>query len=269
MEQRFSFDKVAGAYDLARPGYPEALVDDVIAFAGLKEKDRILEVGCGTGQATKSFASRGFPILAIEPGPEMLGRAQENLAAFRNVAFSQATFEAWPVRRGGFGLIVAAQSWHWVAPDARFVKAAEALSLNGSLAVFGHVPVGLPPALTARFRQIYLRRTGMWGPPPEAWYLPGGPIKQGFDQSALFGPVEHKGYPWKWRHTTASYTDFLLTKSDFQMMEPAKRQKMLGEIAEAIDSEGGKLTVDHETHLYIARVLPGPSRRLRGARSAL
>jgi hypothetical protein len=39
------------------------------------------------------------------------------------------------------------------------------------------------------------------------------------------------------------------------MMEPAKREEMLGEIAKAIRDQGGEFTLDYETHLYIARRL--------------
>ena len=255
MEQRFAFDRIADVYRAARPGYPEALVGDVILFANLKPNDRILEVGCGTGQATESFAKRGFSILAIDPGSEMLRGARESLASFDNVRLLETTFEAWPAKQGEFRLIFAAQSWHWVDPGVRFVKAAEALSPDGSLAVFGHVPVGLPAALLAQFREIYLRRTGRWGRPPEAWYLPDGPFKGWFDESGMFGPVAHKSYPWKWRHTTSGYTDFLRTKSELLMLEFAKREALLGEVAKAIDDHGGRLTVDYETHLYIARRL--------------
>ena len=187
MEQRFSFDQIADAYRAARPDYPEALVQDVVAYAELNQEDRILEVGCGTGQATKSFASRGFPIVAIDPGPELLRGARESLAAFGNVEFLESTFEAWPANRGGFRLIIAAQSWHWVSPDVRFAKAAASLSAGGSLAVFGHVPVGLPAPSVARFKEIYLRQTGKWGPPPEAWYLPNGPFKGWFEESGYSG----------------------------------------------------------------------------------
>ena len=71
----------------------------------------------------------------------------------------------------------------------------------------------------------------------------------------MFGPVIHKSYPWKWHHTTSSYLDFLRTKSEHQMLEPAKREEMLGELAEAIDRAGGRLAVDYEAHLYIARLV--------------
>ena len=255
MEQRFAFDQIANVYKAARPDYPEALIEDVVSYAGLRPNDKILEVGCGTGQATKSFAKRNFSILAIDPGPEMLRGARESLAGFTDVGFLETTFEAWPGKQGGFRLIVAAQSWHWVSAEVRFVRAAEVLSPEGSLAVFGHVPVGLPAPLLAQFREIYLRPTGQWGRPPEAWYLPDGPFKGWFDESKLFGQVVHKGYPWKWRHTTSSYIAFLRTKSEHRMLESAKREEMLGEIGKAIDDHGGNLTVDYEAHLYIARLL--------------
>ena len=58
---------MARVYSKVRPDYPDALVDDVVSYAGLKPNDRIFEVGCGTGQATKSFAERSFPILATDP----------------------------------------------------------------------------------------------------------------------------------------------------------------------------------------------------------
>jgi ubiquinone/menaquinone biosynthesis C-methylase UbiE len=255
MEQRFAFDQIANLYKAARPDYPEALIEDVVSYADLKPNDKILEVGCGTGQATKSFAKRSFPIVAIDPGPEMLRGARESLAGFGNVKFLEATFEAWPAKQREFRLIIAAQSWHWVSPEVRFVKAAEMLSPEGSLAIFGHVPVGLPTPLLAQFKDIYLRHTGKWGRPPEAWYLPDGPFRGWFDESGVFEPVTHESYPWRWRHTTSSYIAFLRTKSEHRMIESAKREAMLDEIAKAIDDHGGSLTVDYETHLYISRVL--------------
>lgn len=253
MEQRFTFDQVASTYSQARPDYPDALVDDVLSYADLTPNDKILEVGCGTGQATKSFAKRGFPILATDPGSEMLRGARQSLAGFSNVKFLETTFEALPTDRAAFRLIIAAQSWHWVSPEVRFLKAAEALSPDGSLAVFGHVPVGLPAPLLDQFKEIYLRQINKWGPPPEAWYLPNGPFKGWFLEAGLFGPVEHRGYRWKWRHTASTYSDFLRTRSDHRMVEPGKLDELLREVAQAINGHGGQFEVDYETHLYIAR----------------
>ena len=60
LEQRFTFDQVAGLYDQARAGYPQALYDDLMVVANLAAGDAVLEVGCGTGKATEDFARRGL-----------------------------------------------------------------------------------------------------------------------------------------------------------------------------------------------------------------
>ena len=59
---RTTFNTSAEWYDQIRPGYPEALVDDVISLSAIPEDGRILEIGCGTGKATEMFASRGYAI---------------------------------------------------------------------------------------------------------------------------------------------------------------------------------------------------------------
>jgi SAM-dependent methyltransferase len=222
-------------------------------YANLRTSDAVLEVGCGSGQATKSFARRGFRILAIEPGTALVRVARESLAKFSNVDSFEDTFEGWSATPEAFRLVIAAQSWHWVSPEVRFAKAAEALSSDGSLAVFGHVPVGLPALLLEEFKQIYLHHTGAWGPSPEAWYLPEGPIKGEFAASRLYGPVEHKAYSWNWHQTTSSYISFLLTRSDCGMLAPEKREDLLTEIARSVDRYGGAFDMEYETHLYIAR----------------
>ena len=82
MEQRFTFDSVAGLYNDARPLYPAALFADIMAFARLKAADRILEIGCGTGQATEGFARCDLSVLAVDPGAELIAVARERLAGF-------------------------------------------------------------------------------------------------------------------------------------------------------------------------------------------
>jgi hypothetical protein len=137
----------------------------------------------------------------------------------------------------------------------RFVKAAKVLSPGGTLAVFGHVPIELPDRLRDVFQRIYLRHVGRWLSPPEAWYLPAGPFKGWFDESGLFGPVEHRCYSWIWRHNSTSYIDFLRTRSDHRMLAAEQREQLLTGLAEAIDAQGGRLDIDYETHLYMARLI--------------
>ena len=93
MKPRLIHDQVAQRYDRARPGYPAALFGDIIAYAGLAADARILEVGCGTGQATLSLARRGFALDCIEPGAQMVAIARANLADFPAVTLTCTDFE--------------------------------------------------------------------------------------------------------------------------------------------------------------------------------
>jgi SAM-dependent methyltransferase len=253
-EQRFTFDRVAALYDASRPSYPEALFGDVIGAARLAPGERILEVGSGTGKATEAFARRGFPVLALEPGGQMIAVAQRALAQYANVRFVETTFEAWPQEGAAFGLVAAAQSWHWVDQTVSFAKASRALRRDGVLAVFGNVPVGLPEGLQSDIRAIYARHApGFVNTVPETAYLPNGYFAHMFDASGLFGSVTHKAYPWRWKHTAESYTAFLGTKSDHRLMAEALRNAILSDVARAIEAHGGTFEMDWEAHLYWAR----------------
>jgi len=143
----------------------------------------------------------------------------------------------------------------------QLVKAAKLLSPEGSLAIFGHVPTGLPAPLLDQFRKISLAHTGRWGAPPEAGYLPSGPFKGWFDESGLFGPVDHRCYAWKWRHTTSSYAAFLGTRSEIRMLTQVVRDGLIGDVSKAIDRHGGEFEADYETHLYMARRIDSDSSR--------
>src|SRR3712207_9472293 len=79
---RAIFDEDAERYDRARPGYPPALFDDLAALAGIGPGCRVLEIGCGTGQATVPLAERGCEVVAVELGPQMAAVARRNLARF-------------------------------------------------------------------------------------------------------------------------------------------------------------------------------------------
>jgi SAM-dependent methyltransferase len=256
-ELRQTFDKIATVYDAARPGYPDVLFDDLAALAGLGPADSVLEVGCATGQATRGFAERGFRILAVDPGAELIQVARRNLAEFPNVDFATARFEDLPPQHARFKLVAAAQSWHWVPADRSFAKAAEALVPDGVLAVFAHVPVGVTPApIAAAFEAIQRQHFGTVQPAPETGYLPSGPFAGMFDASGLFGPVTHKSYPWRRSYDASGFAALMQSRSYLQVLPPPKRDALLAAFAEAIAVEGGELELQYETHLYLARRNP-------------
>jgi ubiquinone/menaquinone biosynthesis C-methylase UbiE len=103
------FNQVPELYDRVRPGYPGELFEDLVAITGIDEGSSVLEVGCGTGQATRSLAAIGCSVTGVEPGPGMAAVARRRLAAFSRVRVETSSFENW-----ADAALVAASSWHWV-----------------------------------------------------------------------------------------------------------------------------------------------------------
>jgi len=87
------FNEVAAEYDRHRPAYPDELVDQACQAAGIGSGDHVLEVGCGSGQLTRSLAARGLRVTALEPGDNLMALARRNLAGAGEVEFVTARFE--------------------------------------------------------------------------------------------------------------------------------------------------------------------------------
>src|SRR5260370_36469389 len=78
------FNEVPQLYDRVRPTYPDELFADLAAITGMDRRSSVLEVGCGTGQATRSLAALGYPVTAIEPGAGMAALARQRLGPLRH-----------------------------------------------------------------------------------------------------------------------------------------------------------------------------------------
>lgn len=260
-ERRLAFGQVAAQYDEARPTYPDALVDDVIRFAGAAPGDAAVEVGAGTGKATLLFARRGLKILAIEPSADMAQIARRNTAELPNVVVEEIEFERWRPDRP-FGLLLSAQAWHWIDPQVRFRRAAEALGADGVLAAFWNrvdwKSCFLRDELAEAYRRLAPELGGAIGTGPmhptagEAETFPrdwqdGAPRPTGFTEP------EWRTYAWPQPYSRAEYLSLLETHSDHVLLKPSRRQALLGAIGEVIDRAGGILEIEYVTRLGLAR----------------
>lgn len=127
------YSEVADAYNKVRPRYPHELINSAVQLAHLPAEAIILEIGCGPGTATTAFAQLGFAMICLEPSQEACLLARQNCAAYPNVEIINTTFEEWQLEAKKFNAVLAANSFHWVAPEIGYPKAAAALKDNGSL----------------------------------------------------------------------------------------------------------------------------------------
>ena len=128
-----SFGAVAAAYERFRPGYPAELFDTVMRYAGQPIRTA-LEIGAGTGKATRLFAERRVTVTATEPDAAMLAELRKHVTA--NVITVQAAFEDLRPAET-YGLVYAAAALHWTSPEGRWPRVAALLEPGGVFASFG------------------------------------------------------------------------------------------------------------------------------------
>jgi len=246
-EHALWYDRVADPYDRSHGGYPDALVDDILAYAGLQTGGKVLEIGCGTGQATTSFAARGLEVLALEPGANLAALARQNLARYANVQIVSESFESWKLEREAFDLIISGHAFHWVDRRVRFVKAAHALRPGGVLAIFksvallGNSSVDLP----------LLRALGGDATPKvkkRRW-----PSERQFSKSSYFTAPEKRRYPFVDIFDTEGFAKRLECSFSFEHLAPAERETILGSVRRIISENGGTVSIPNESQLIMAR----------------
>ena len=243
-EQGLVFGEVADQYDRARPSYPDALFDTVIAHGALASGDAALEVGAGTGKATRGFLARGLRVHALEPSPGMA-----TVLRGHGVDVEESTFEAWPLRDGAFRVVYAAQAWHWVQSDDRYEKAAAALASGGTLALFWNRgrewdgPLGTDNDAAYSEHAPTLTGGGHWR------------LDRHLDELAVvpaFEGVTKRVITWEQRYSTDEWVTLLGTHSDHRILPEAQRTRLHAAVGDVIDRHGGFVDVTYDTLLYLA-----------------
>jgi SAM-dependent methyltransferase len=244
--RRTSFDHKAELYDAIRPSYPAPLVDALIARC---DPQRMLEIGAGTGKATRLFARARRELVAVEPGANLAAVLARNVAEFPHVTIECTTFEAYTGH--GFDLIYAAQAMHWIDPAVRYVKPAQLLRPGGALAVIMNENPPVATALRHELDAVYARRFPE-GPQPSSLSDVERSWIAELDASGRFGPVEVERFPWTAHHATRDYLALLDTYSDHATLPDDRRRALYADIADAIDRHGGSIEMPYVTLAFLA-----------------
>ena len=156
LEQRKNwYSDVADAYNRVRPRYPQKLIDRAVKLAQLPKDAIVLEVGCGPGNATTSFAQMGFSMVCLEPSREACRLAQQNCQAYPKVEVINTSFEEWELQPRRFNAVLAANAWHWIPPKTSYPKATAALEDNGSLILLWNMSPQIPHEIYQALNEVY------------------------------------------------------------------------------------------------------------------
>jgi SAM-dependent methyltransferase len=255
---RATFEGVAELYDRARPVYPAEVFDDLVAVTGLGPGARILEIGCGTGQATRALAERGFAVVAVELGSRLATIARTNLAAFDDVEIVNAAFETWQPERADFDAAVSFTAFHWIDPDVRFRKVASLLRPAGALAIF-EAPQVFPAGGDPFWAEVQEDYDAVVPhpdnrPPPRPDEV--GDLAGEIDASGYFRTVAVKRRLWKTTYTADELVALLGTFSPNLALDPETRRRLFDRIDRRIRLRpGGTVTKTRLAILNVAEQL--------------
>lgn len=245
-----SYGQDAERYDRARPGYPAALADGLLA----EHPKLVLDVGCGTGKAGRLFAERGCVVFGIEPDPRMA-----DVARGHGINVEVGTFEAWDPAGRQFDLLISGQAWHWVDPVVGPRRAAEALRPGGRIALFWTL-FKHEPAAKAAFDEVYGRLapelasdSGMLGTVNRGG---GAGHVAGLVRTGLFERPRMRFYEWASRVTRDEWLDQVPTHSDHRLLAPDRLTALSTAVGAAIDALGGEIRVSYEVWMITARRSP-------------
>ncbi|MCW3820318.1 methyltransferase domain-containing protein [Micromonospora sp. DR5-3] len=238
------FGEVAGDYDEARPGYPPDLVAAIRAYHGGVPR-ALVEVGAGTGLATRTLLTLGAPLACVEPDRRM---AQVLAARFPEVEVVTVPFEQWHPPPGGVPALACAMAWHWLDPATRNRRAHDSLTPGGTLAVFAHRYDYLDPDQAATLRAAFESADPQQpNDRPEGWF------HDDVLGSGLFTDVRSLSFRRAVPFDTAAYLRLVSTFSPQLKRPPELRERVLAAVGAAVDGFGGTVVMDLRTTLVLAR----------------
>jgi len=234
---RLSFNEAPEVYDKVRPGYPGDLFDAL--FHLLPPEPQIVEVGPGTGQATKDLLDRGAWVHAVEIGPAMAAKLLANLRS-EHLDVTIGDFEVLHIEPTSADALFSATAYHWITSSAQTARPARILRPGGVIAIVDVIQVDSPDDLGffAAAQPIYERHgQGHTGPPAPARTEVDPPIRRTLEADPRFDDVTLRAYDWDQTYSVSGYRDLMLSYSVTQMMEEPDRLALLNEIESLIQRD--------------------------------
>jgi len=249
-----TFDKVSDIYEEVRPGYGEDLYKHITAIKKYDDNSKILEIGCGTGIATKEIADfLQSKITAVEPGENLLAIARKRLGHYSNINFVNTKFEDFNTEEL-FDGIFSATAFHWIDPDIKYRRAYSLLKNDGLLVLYWNNFRIKDEILQNNVEKIY-NSYGMKVYDKPVIEIQKDKIKQRMDEiknSGFFRIKDHRLLYNVFEYNSDTYIKLLQTFSDHSKAKLPEIDKLFHEIKQLIVRNNNKVEVSVIVNLEIA-----------------
>lgn len=242
------FEAMAAAYAGARPAYPAIVFDTLRKAEVIGKSKAVLEIGAGTGEATRALVDAGCQVTAVEPGPCLAGLLAERVPQASVLA---GRIEDVDLPTGAYDAVLAATSMHWVDLAATLPQLHRALRPRGRLAVwrttFGDASVATP--FRRRLHEIVARRSAQVTVDVDVRGI--RPTMRELVATGHFTAHDSWEWPWSIRLTADQIAALFLTFSDWSADEVAEARA-------AVEELGGSVVEHYRTILHLLDRVPDP-----------
>ncbi|MFO7573170.1 MAG: class I SAM-dependent methyltransferase [Gaiellaceae bacterium] len=230
------FGEVAGAYERARPGYPDEAVRWLVGEAPCD----VVDLGAGTGKLTRVLVAHGHRVTAIEPLPAMLEHLSENAPG----AFGMlGSAEVLPLPDAHADAVTCAQSFHWFDHPTALVEIARVLRPEGVLALVWNSRDDADPWMT-RLSAIIGNEV-----------VQDDDVSPVLERSGLFEPVEQAQFAHVQTLDGDGLRDLVLSRSYCAKLLQEDRDPILAAVTALYDETAGPdgVRLAYRTECFRAR----------------
>jgi SAM-dependent methyltransferase len=241
--RRLTFGAHAGAYERARPEWPEEAARWLVPEGA----ELVVELGAGTGKLTRAAAALGVRVVAVEPDPRML-------AVLRGLGLEgvEGSAEAIPFGDGVADAVVAGSSLHWFELELALQEIYRVLRPGGRFGFGWNHRDDRHPAIAGLSEAVYEAQARTRGP---RWRSRNWSTE--LAAGGLFRDVERALFEHVLELPREALRDHLMSYSGVAALSEDERKPVFSKVAALLDSDesvsdGGTLRLPFVVTAYRA-----------------
>lgn len=259
LDKKYLFDEAVLNYEKRRPNYGTELFKDIIKYAEITMDKSVVEIGCGTGQATEPFLKTKCKVTAVELGENLASYTREKFKAYENLNVIRSAFEDFDCEDNKFDMLYSATAFHWIPDEIGYKKAYSKIKKGGTIALFWNRPSTSDKdnPLHGKIQSVYNKVLPQWGSKvisEEERSRMYSTILNKIEQYG-FTNIEFKLYHNIRKMTGVEYIELLNTYSDHLALEQSIKSQLFDGIRTAIEEHGNEVIINDAVDLYLAKKL--------------
>jgi SAM-dependent methyltransferase len=244
------FTGLAKIYARCRPSYPDTALDFIVSVCHLGPAATLVDVGSGTGIASRLFARKGIRVIGVEPNAEMRAEAEsaDLPADVKRPTYVDGRSEATCLSSGSADVVLAAQAFHWFEAEPALAEFHRILKPVGWVVLMWNDRDPSDP-FTAEYGKLILTV-----PDAAAAEVPRGDAGKALSASPLFEQAELQRFHSEQILDEDSFVGraFSASYAPRQGAPADAYERSLRELF-ARYANRGRVTLHYETKVYVAR----------------